>query len=96
MKTISIKDKAGIFAENKDVARELREGVLLPALDAGEGVALDFDGVNDATQSFVHALISEAMRRHGAEVLDRIEFKSCTPRVRKIIAIVVEYMQAGM
>lgn len=95
MKRVEIRAQAGAFAENKDVARELRLNEIVPALDAGEDVVLDFSGVDAATQSFVHALISDLLRKRGAGVLDRLEFKSCNETVRKIVAIVVDYMQEG-
>lgn len=93
MRRINIKDTAGEFAENKDVARDLREQVLLPALAAGEEVTIDFSDCVGATQSFVHALISEAFRIYGNDILDRIVFKDCNETVQKIITIVAEYMQ---
>lgn len=96
MRTIVIFDKAGVFAENKDVARDIRKQEIIPALDQNEEVVLDFQGVNDATQSFIHALISETFRKYGVEVLDRLAFKSCNETVRQIINIVVDYMQEGM
>ena len=95
MITISIGAKAGAFAENKDTAKEIRVGEILPALKRGEDVVLDFAGVDAATQSFVHALISDVFRRYGAEALDRVAFKSCNETVRKIIGIVADYMQEG-
>lgn len=94
--TIRLAEKTGDFAENKDVAKELRVKELMPALERGEKVVLDFEGVDAATQSFVHALISEALRRFGGAVLDRMVFRSCNKTVRKIIGIVTEYMQEGM
>ncbi len=93
MKQIKMIDHAGSFAEDKDVARDLRLHQVIPALDRKEEVTLDFDGVDAATQSFVHALISDLMRRYGNEVLDRVFFKNCNDTVRKIISIVVDYMQ---
>lgn len=96
MKPIIILNRAGAFAENKDVAKEIRSGELLPALEKNEEVILDFEGVDAATQSFIHALISESLRKYGSEVLDRITFKSCNETVKKIIKIVVDYMQEGM
>jgi hypothetical protein len=95
MKIIAIRDHAGAFAENKDTARELRLSEIIPSLERGEEVVLDFSGVDATTQSFIHALISDLMRKHGASVLDRLEFKSCNETVRKIITIVVDYMQEG-
>lgn len=93
MKTIRIFDRAGAFAENKDIARDIRINKIVPTLNNDEEITLDFHGVDAATQSFVHALLSDIIRKYGAEVLDRIEFKSCTIKVQKIIEIVVEYMQ---
>lgn len=96
MISIDIFNKAGAFAENKDIARSIRIKELLPALAKGEEVTLNFDKVDAATQSFIHALISDILREHGADVLDRIAFKSCNITVRKIIEIVVDYMLESM
>lgn len=93
---IQILARAGSFAENKDIARDMRVNEILTALEKGEDVVLDFSGVEAATQSFIHALISDLFRKRGAEVLDHVEFKSCNETVRKIIAIVADYMQEGL
>lgn len=93
MTTIHIQKEAGVFAENKDVAKQLREERVLPVLAKSMEITLDFSGVEGATQSFIHALISEAIRRNGPEVLDHIIFKSCNDTVRQIIGIVIDYMQ---
>ena len=96
MKQISILEAAGAFAENKDIARRLRLSEIVPALNNDEEVVLNFEGVDAVTQSFIHALISEVMRQYGVEVLDFLTFKSCNETIRKIINIVVDYMQEGM
>lgn len=96
MKIIRIFDRAGAFAENKDVARDIRVKEIIPALTQDQEVILDFDKVDAATQSFAHALISDVLRHYGVGVLDRLVFKSCNATVKKIIEIVVDYMQEGM
>ena len=96
MKNISIFERAGAFAENKDVAREIRIQEIIPTLEKNEEVILDFEKVDAATQSFVHALISDILRKYGNDALDRIAFKSCNEKVQKIIGIVVDYMQEGL
>lgn len=96
MNIISIFENTGAFAENKDVARVLRVNAIIPAIEREEDITLDFERVEAATQSFVHALLSEVIRSYGSEVLERISFKSCNINVQKIIEIVVEYMQEGM
>ncbi|MDR3558481.1 MAG: STAS-like domain-containing protein, partial [Candidatus Pacebacteria bacterium] len=81
------------FAENKDIAQSLRKEKIIPALEKGEEVTLDFVGVDSATQSFVHALISDVIRVLGGEIIDKISFKNCNETVKKIIEIVIDYMQ---
>lgn len=95
MKTISIFKQAGSFAENKDIARDIRIHELIPALENTEEVILDFEKVDAATQSFIHALISDVIRKHGSDVLDHISFKSCNTTIRQLIGIVTDYMQDG-
>ena len=96
MKIISIFENVGAFAENKDIAREIRIKEIIPALDRNEEVVLDFEKVDAATQSFIHALISDILRKYGNDVLDRMAFKSCNEKIQKIIGIVVDYMQEGL
>ncbi|OGJ61998.1 hypothetical protein A3C37_00660 [Candidatus Peribacteria bacterium RIFCSPHIGHO2_02_FULL_53_20] len=93
---IRIFDKLGAFAGNKDVAMTMREKAIIPALEKGEEVIIDFENVEGATQSFIHALISDPMRKFGIDVLDKMKFQSCKPNVAKIIRIVTSYMQAGL
>lgn len=83
----------GSFAENKDLARDIRIKRIIPALEKKEEITLDFEGIESATQSFIHALISDLIRNYGIEVLDKIFFKNCNDTTKKIINIVVDYMQ---
>lgn len=83
----------GNFAGNKDLARDIRKEKIVPALDNNQEVILDFENVNLATQSFIHALISELIRKYGNEVIDQISFKNCNEIIKKIINIVIDYMQ---
>ena|SRR2546428_38242 len=91
--TVRMLRAVGTFAENKDLARELRRDVILPALKEGGNVILDFTGVESTTQSFIHALISQIIREFGINILDRMPFKGCNEGVRKFVSIVTEYMQ---
>jgi hypothetical protein len=93
MKTINIRDSAGVFAENKDIAGKLRDEVILPTLRKSQDITIDFMKVEGATQSFVHAMISQAIREFGSSVLDHIIFKNCNDSIRGIVEIVADYMQ---
>lgn len=92
---ISIIPGAAGFAEDKDHARALRAEKILPALERGEPVTLDFGGVAYATQSFVHVLIGQALKQHGEGVLDLLEFKNCSPQLRSVVELVVDYSLSG-
>jgi len=95
MKEIKLIEYFDPFAENKERARKLRVEVLMPTLEKGEEIILDFDGIVGVTQSFIHALISDLFRKFGAGVLDRVSFKNCNDKVKSVIATVSDYMQAA-
>ncbi len=92
MKVIMMKDLVGTFAEDKDKAREIRLNTISPSVKDGEELILDFDGITSATQSFIHALISELIRTYGSEIFDIVLFKNCSENVRKVIEMVADYM----
>jgi hypothetical protein len=96
MRQVDIFKKAGVFAENKDIARDIRLKEIIPALDKKEPIMLNFERVGSTTQSFIHALISDAIRKYGNNSLDEITFKGCNKNIQQIIKIVVEYMQDGI
>lgn len=90
---IKLFKQVGQFADNKDLARDIRLKKIIPALEKEKNVILDFEKVEGATQSFIHALISDLIRKYGNEILDKIQFKSCNTTIKGIITIVVDYMQ---
>jgi len=96
MKSIELFFKTGDFAEDKDVARTIRINEIDPEIKNNKKVELNFAGVTSATQSFIHALISQVIRDHGVNALENILFKNCNSRVKAIIEIVVEYVQDGI
>ncbi|MFA6528414.1 MAG: STAS-like domain-containing protein [Candidatus Gracilibacteria bacterium] len=90
---IKLFKQVGPFAENKDIAANIRLNKLIPALEKNQNIILDFEKIEGATQAFIHVLISDLMRGYGDDVLDKIQFKSCNNILKSIISIVVGYMQ---
>lgn len=86
-----IEKKAGTFAENKDVAKEVREYIIKPNLEKGDDIVLDFKNVDSSTQSFIHALLSEIFQNLGEVALERFEFRNCNKAVKSIIGTVINY-----
>jgi len=88
------KEVGGSFAESKEQAKQVRMQKILPALNRGEEVILDFAGITFATQSFIHALIAEAVRVEEPQPgLDLLVFRNCAAEVKSIIEVVVSYAQ---
>jgi len=94
-KLIEIPAEVSGFQEDKDLAKEIRRLDFLPALANNGCVTLDFSKVENATQSFVHALIGEALKQYGEDVLDRIDFHNCSKQLKNIIELVVNYSLGG-
>lgn len=92
---IRIPSGIGGFIEDKDLARSLRNERIIPALNAGERVVIDFSDVKYATQSFVHTLVGEPLRRFKREALDDIEFRNCSKQIKSVIELVVDYSFTG-
>ena len=93
---IKIKGLVGDFAENKDVAKDLRITKIMPILKDGKEIVLDFSGVSGTTQSFIHALISEPIRQFRDVALEKIHYKNCSDVVKEVIKTVSEYMQESL
>lgn len=82
----------GDFAGDKDAAARIRNSIIRPALAKKKQVVLDFKEVDFATQSFIHALLAQAVREDPAS-LERITFKNCNGDIQALIEIVVDYAQ---
>lgn len=95
-KIIKLKKIAGEFAENKDIAKKLRIEKIMPALSKGDEVVFDFDGINGATQSFIHALISDPIREFRDVAFDNLTYKNANDDIKEIISIVYRYMQESL
>lgn len=95
-KRISIHSLAGGFAENKDVAKKLRIEKIMPALSRGDSVVLDFKDVQGATQSFIHALISDPIRELKGVAFDNLLYQHANKEIQQIISIVYRYLQESL
>jgi hypothetical protein len=90
---VRITDYVGSFAGDPDVARELRDSALAPAMHAGEPVIVDFAGVELSTESFIHALVSDLIHSTEFYALGLIDFRHCSQSVRDRLETVVESSQ---
>lgn len=92
-KTIKIVDYVGDFGENKDAAREIRQKQILPAIEGGGKVTLDFSGVSGVTQSFIHALIAEPIMRFREQAFEGLSYTGVNDQIAEIVSNVYRYIQ---
>lgn len=90
---IKIRDFAEEFGENKDVAKVVRQEQIIPAIERGEVVTLDFAGMTGATQSFIHALIAEPIMRFRERAFEKLFYLDANEQIAETIAIVYRYIQ---
>ena len=95
-KIITLRKIVGDFAENKDIAKKLRIEVIMPTLTNGGQVVLDFGGIVGATQSFIHALISDPIRQLQTVAFDNLFYRNTNEDIREIVSIVYRYMQESL
>jgi len=81
--------KVGTFQEDVEAAAAIRQKQILPAVQQGHMLVLDFQGVRFVTQSFAHALLSDALKIPGS--LARLSFLNCTRPSEEAIRAVAAY-----
>ncbi len=95
-KIIRIQEVAGTFAENKDVAKKIRIEEIMPALSKNKDITFDFENVQGATQSFIHALISDPIREFKEIAFDHLLYKNANEDIQEVISIVYRYLQESL
>lgn len=93
---IKMNEKINGYGENKDIAKNIRQAIILPSLEKLETITIDFEGITGVTQSFIHALLAEPIRKYPNEIFDKVIFRNCNGMVRVIIETVEEYMQESL
>ena len=73
---IHMTERVGVYGENKDIARDIRISVMLPSLEKNESIIIDFRSVTGVTQSFIHALLADPIRKYPDAIFDLIMFIS--------------------
>lgn len=81
--------QVGDFNEDVERAAKIRNETIVPSINAGDMLVLDFGGARFATQSFVHALLYEAFQTQGS--LSRLSFLNCTEPTEEAIRAVAAY-----
>ncbi|MFA6014086.1 MAG: DUF4325 domain-containing protein [Gallionellaceae bacterium] len=87
---LSIYNYFGSFADEKSTAISYRDRHLLPAVNEGKTIVLDFQNVSSSTHSFLNALLASPIRRMGLLAYKRIRLINVPPDIRETIDYILD------
>jgi hypothetical protein len=87
---LSIDNYFGSHAEDKSAAIKYRTEKLVPAINAGKSILVDFSNVNYAPHSFLSALFATPIRILGIAAYKRIKIVNATPDIRETIDFILD------
>jgi|SRR5271157_2037645 len=87
---VSVYNYFGKYAEDKDAAIKYRDRHLIPALEQGKRIDLDFDRVETAPHSFLNALLATPVAKLGPKAYQWIKIRNAPAAIREIIDGVLE------
>jgi len=80
----------GKHAEDKEAAIAHRNRYLLPAIDEGRSILVDFQNVENAPHSFLSALLATPIKRLGMEAYKKIKIVNASPEIRETIDFILD------
>ena len=85
MNTYHIKNEFGSVCGDGAQAVAFLQGTVLPSLETGEHIQLDFDGVRVINSSFSNALFGNLFKKKGQEVLQQLTISNVKDSVKSEI-----------
>jgi hypothetical protein len=86
---LNISNYFGPNAEDKEMAARVRDKYILPNLEDGKVITIDFEGVKKAPHSVLGALLATPIERIGISAYKRLRFVNCRPEIRETIDFVM-------
>lgn len=82
MITFKMSDKFGSSCAVGNKAVIFLEKDVLPAFEKGDSISFDFEGVKNMNSSFSNALFANLVHLQGQHVIEKIEIKNATDRLK--------------
>lgn len=80
----------GKYADDKEAAIRYRDRHILPALEAGRSLILDFQNVQASPHSFLSALLATPIKRLGMEAYKKMKIVNSVPEIRETIDFIMD------
>lgn len=88
---IKVKERFGSFPTRGEVSNELRLKEVLPVIRRGGFVVFDMDGVENMTDSFLHALVANCVRYDRDVFFSNVRFRNCAKDIRTLIELSINF-----
>ncbi|MEW8690332.1 MAG: DUF4325 domain-containing protein [Candidatus Thiodiazotropha endolucinida] len=86
----SINNYFGPFAEDKTAAISLRDRRIIPAIQEGKKVVVDFDEIKSCPHSFLSALLATPIKILGMSAYKKIRILNASPEIRETIDYILD------
>jgi hypothetical protein len=87
---VHIRNYFGPYAEDKEAAKRFRDKNILPNLETGKSLVLDFSDVNAAPHSFLNALLATPIHKLGMLAYKKIKVINAEPEIRETIDFILD------
>lgn len=87
---INVYNYFGRLADVKSEAIRYRDKYLMPAVESGKNIVLDFSGVESSTHSFLNALLASPIIRMGLLSYKRIRIVNASNEIRETIDYILD------
>ena len=87
---LSLRNYFGRYAEDKQLAIKLRDEKLLPAIEEGIPITIDFEEVISAPHSLLNALLATPIQRLGLTAYKKIKVINASPEIRETVDFIMD------
>jgi len=87
---LSMRNYFGRYAEDKELAIKLRDGKILPAIEEGKSITVDFEEVISAPHSLLNALLATPIQRFGLAAYKKIKVINAAPEIRETVDFIMD------
>lgn len=87
---ISVRNYFGKYAEDKDLAKKIRDKYILPALAENKTITLDFEDIVSAPHSLLNAMLATPIERLGLAAYKKIKRINVSPDIRETLDFIFD------
>ena len=86
----NVRNYFGRYAEDKQLAIKFRDEKLLPAIESGTAITINFEEVISAPHSLLNALLATPIQRIGLAAYKKIKVINASPEIRETVDFIMD------